>query len=300
MPMTIFNIYSISNYILSIYFYLKDKTNIVFFLVYSEIFLHQVAGSYFIGYGAGFSTVLMCLFLLQFTYFRTWLVRCFISLFLLLSIYSLYYFKDYLSGEFIHKKDLFFYINVFSSSMFMLIYGALASVSSNKKLADLTYLVYRDFLTSLFNRKYFEEKIIPTINKDEPVLFAICDIDNFKSINDTYGHDIGDIVLQSVASTIHYEILGYKGIVARWGGEEFLIKVNLQTEQEAKCCMDIIKNSVERLVLQKYNIDPTITIGGIFVQNPKKENFETYFKIADQELYFGKKTGKNSVNLKIS
>lgn len=298
--MAIFNIYSITSYFVAICFYLKDKITIAFFLTFTEIFLHQIMGSYYLGFESGFSTIMMCLFFLQFTFFSKWLYRISVSLFLLFSIYGLYYFRHYLVGEYSSSKDLFFYINTFSSSVFMLIYGGLATVTSNKKLSDLTYLVYRDFLTGLFNRKYFEEKIIPNFNKDESILIAVCDIDNFKRINDTYGHDIGDIVLKSVASAIHYEMLGLNGVVARWGGEEFVVKLNVKNNQEAEYYMNVVKNSVSKQELKKYNIKPTITIGGIFIKNPCKDSFEHYFKIADQELYFGKKSGKNCVNIQAS
>lgn len=298
--MAIFNIYSITSYFVAICLYLKDRITAAFFVAFAEIFSHQIMGSYYLGFESGFSTIMMCLFFLQFTFFSKWLYRILVSLFLLLSIYCLYYFRQYLVGEYSNSQDLFFYINTFSSSIFMVIYGGLATVISNKKLSDLTYLVYRDFLTGLFNRKYFEEKVVSNLNKDESILIAICDIDNFKAINDNYGHDIGDIVLKSVASAIYYEILEYKGVVARWGGEEFIVKVNLKNNQEAEHCMNIVKNSVARQELKKYNIKPTITIGGIFIQNPNKDDFEKYFKIADQELYYGKKSGKNLVNIQVS
>lgn len=299
-PMVYFNIYSILNYAISIVLYSKENAKTAFFLTFVEIFTHQVVGSYYLGFESGFNIILMCLFFLQFTFFNKSSSIFICSVCLILSVYSLYHFKEFLIGKYSYAQNTFFYLNSFASAIFMIIYGALAAVSQSKKLADLTYLIHKDFLTGLFNRKYFEEKIIPSFNKDESILIAICDIDNFKAINDNFGHDIGDIVLKSVASSIHYEILEYKGVVARWGGEEFIVKVNLKNNQEAEHCMNIVKNSVARQELKKYNIKPTITIGGIFVQNPNKDDFEKYFKIADQELYFGKKSGKNLVNIKVS
>lgn len=298
--MAIFNIYSIINYILAICLYSIHRTRLAFFLTFLEIFTHQIVGSYYLGFASGFNVVLMCLFFLQFTFFTRWLCIVIASCGLILSVYGLHYFKDYLVGEYSYAQELFFYVNSFASAVFMIVYGALATVSQSKKLADLTYLIHKDFLTGLFNRKYFEEKVVSNLNKDESILIAICDIDNFKAINDNFGHDIGDIVLKSVASAIYYEILEYKGVVARWGGEEFIVKVNLKNNQEAEHCMNIVKNSVARQELKKYNIKPTITIGGIFIQNPNKDDFEKYFKIADQELYYGKKSGKNLVNIQVS
>lgn len=298
--MAIFNIYSITNYILAICFYSIHRTQIAFFMTFFEIFTHQIVGSYYLGFASGFNVVFMCLFFLQFTFFTRWSTIAMVSCGLILSVYGLHYFKDYLVGEYSYAQELFFYVNSFASAVFMIVYGALATVSQSKKLADLTYLIHKDFLTGLFNRKYFEEKVVSNLNKNESILIAICDIDNFKAINDNFGHDIGDIVLKSVASAIYYEILEYKGVVARWGGEEFIVKVNLKNNQEAEHCMNIVKNSVARQELKKYNIKPTITIGGIFIQNPNKDDFEKYFKIADQELYYGKKSGKNLVNIQVS
>ena len=81
---------------------------------------------------------------------------------------------------------------------------------------------------------------------------------------------------------------------------EFVVKLNVKNNQEAEYYMNVVKNSVSKQELKKYNIKPTVTIGGIFIKNPCKDSFEHYFKIADQELYFGKKSGKNCVNIKIS
>lgn len=296
--MAYLNIYSISNYVLTLFLYIKGRSSFAFLLTFIEIFIHQLLGSYYLGFESGFNVVYMCLFFLVFTFFQKWSIRFILSLTLIFVIYIVYANKHYLAGEYSNKQDIFFYLNTLSSSIFMIVYGALATVSSSKKLADLAYLVHHDFLTGLYNRKYFEEKIIQNINENEKTIIAICDIDNFKKINDNYGHDIGDAILKSVASAIEYEVLEHNGTVARWGGEEFIIKINSNKLENALECLNSIKNQVLKQELKKYDLKPTITIGAVFIENPKVEKFEEYFKLADEELYKGKESGKNIVKVK--
>jgi len=122
---------------------------------------------------------------------------------------------------------------------------------------------------------------------------ALADIDYFKKINDTYGHDMGDLVLQSVAADF-MEIIGDDGFVSRWGGEEFLIGLDASREEMRKR-MD---EAAEKIAAKEYKQDDetfqiTITIGVVSCQ--KNENFEECVRRADQLLYLGKKGGRNQI-----
>lgn len=295
--MVYFNIYSIVNYIIAIYLYNKGNSDIVFILTYIEIFFHQLFGIIYVGYDSGFSIVLMCLFFLQCSFFSSWLFKSISSIFLIIFVCCSYYFKGDFVGLYQSKQEIIFCINIFVSSVYMVVYGTLASVTNNKNMSDLVRLIYKDFLTGLYNRKYFEEKIIPSIDGKNNVLIAICDIDNFKNINDTYGHDIGDLVLKMISSTILYEVSEKNGVVARWGGEEFILKIDVKDDKEAYKYMENVKNSVSKQKISKHNIVSTITIGGLFIKKPNKNKFLSYFKIMDKELYHGKRSGKNIVNI---
>lgn len=293
-----FNMYSVINYAIAVFLYQQNFKRLVIFLTFSELILHQSLGMYFVGHQAAFTTVFMCVFLLQFTFFYKWSYRIVFSLFVLGCVYATYYYKDFFVGIYPEYQNVMFYFNIFIGAVFSMVYGTLASISYRGKISDLINLIYRDFLTGLYNRKYFEDKVLPDIGDNGPAVIAICDIDDFKKVNDNYGHDIGDLVLKVVSSAILYEVSEMKGTLVRWGGEEFLIKINVKSEEEAKDYLESIRVSVSNKRIRKYNISPKITIGGVFVKNPKKSYFKDYFKIADDELYYGKKNGKDCVNIK--
>ncbi|MCS7185055.1 MAG: GGDEF domain-containing protein, partial [bacterium] len=151
----------------------------------------------------------------------------------------------------------------------------------------LTFESRTDFLTGLFNRVAFLD-----VAKDEFLLakrlktqfvFAILDIDNFKSINDTYGHKTGDEVIKSVAGIIKSNILEVE-LAGRLGGEEFGIVLNRDISQALKV-LEKIKNEVEQKTIT------TISIGVCFDMT----SFEEVYSIADYRLQLAKRTGKNKV-----
>lgn len=155
---------------------------------------------------------------------------------------------------------------------------------------ELEKMVITDHLTKLYSRNYLDEKIKDSMNLDGEGTFIIIDIDNFKAINDTYGHQIGDKVIIQVAQIIQDHIRS-SDIGARWGGEElaiYLPRVSLATG------VQIAKRLVKK-VRELSNPQITISCG---VSHWKKEDNDTYnalFKRADQALYKAKETGKNKV-----
>jgi len=157
---------------------------------------------------------------------------------------------------------------------------------------SLSDMVTKDPLTSLLNRRACLVEAEKRKGQ-ETFSLALADIDYFKKINDTYGHDMGDLVLQSVAADF-MEIIGDDGFVSRWGGEEFLIGLDASREEMRKR-MD---EAAEKIAAKEYKQDDetfqiTITIG--VVSSQKNENFEECVRRADQLLYLGKKGGRNQI-----
>jgi diguanylate cyclase (GGDEF)-like protein len=123
---------------------------------------------------------------------------------------------------------------------------------------------------------------------------AFCDIDNFKRINDSYGHDCGDEVLRHITKLIKNEMTGCP--ICRWGGEEMVILMKDYDLAVAKEKMEYVRKCVETNPTVFYNkrISVTITIG-------LEENKDIYktpeevIKVADERMYYGKQHGKNIV-----
>jgi len=163
---------------------------------------------------------------------------------------------------------------------------------------DLKRLARYDSLTGLFNRRVMEE----LLTKESSRAFrthrgfgvAIADIDDFKKVNDTYGHDCGDIILIEIANIFQRNIR-LTDSVGRWGGEEFLFILTETTAEGAYIAMDRIRKAVAAEIFdyRQNPIEITLTIGLSFHHgDPSSKEIVNQ---ADQALYRGKKNGKNQL-----
>lgn len=156
-----------------------------------------------------------------------------------------------------------------------------------------THIATVDQLTQISNRYYLTEMLTKFDNEKRIYGLAILDIDKFKSVNDTYGHDVGDIVLQEVAKVLTANTRK-SDIVGRWGGEEFIIILNIDNE-------DLLLSSLEKVRVALQNT-PIETVGGVTasfgaILNKNHKEFSEAFKLADLALYDAKNSGRNQVKL---
>lgn len=161
----------------------------------------------------------------------------------------------------------------------------------------LRYLAYHDPLTGLANRKQFHERLSHSLiwaqSNNQFVALMFIDLDGFKQVNDTLGHDIGDQLLKIVAQRLTHTVRS-SDIVSRLGGDEFtVILCNIaQVEYAAQIAEKILENLSQVFVLDGHNIFVTGSIGiSIYPQDGKEE--ETLIKNADSAMYLAKKLGKN-------
>lgn len=165
---------------------------------------------------------------------------------------------------------------------------------------SLRTLIEQDALTGLNNRRYGDMQLKQVQEKARSqgldFTVAIGDIDFFKRINDTYGHDCGDIVLKKVASILKNKMAG-KGYAIRWGGEEFLLIFNNPNFKHENCCADVedILNQIREtdIVYENHTIRVTMTFG--IVQGTPHTNVHPLLIEADQKLYHGKTNGRNRI-----
>lgn len=153
-----------------------------------------------------------------------------------------------------------------------------------------------DTLTKLVNRRFAEREFNELDNKSnlELISIAIGDIDFFKRINDTYGHECGDYVLSTVA-TIFKNTMSKKGFVARWGGEEFIFMFENRNGDDAFVELEKLRKEISNYPFQycnnKFNITMTF---GLEEYNNKDTAIKT-IESADKKLYQGKESGRNCV-----
>ncbi len=162
--------------------------------------------------------------------------------------------------------------------------------------------LFVDGLTDLYNRKAFDCKIEELIEKfkKEGDFFSLLflDIDNFKNFNDTYGHDIGDLVLKSVGHILQQGLKGFD-FPARYGGEEFVILLPGTELANARIVAEQLRIKISVRRLKEKNDDDrnfgriTASLGVAGIQ--RGEGAEALVKRADNALYLAKDSGRNSV-----
>lgn len=159
-------------------------------------------------------------------------------------------------------------------------------------IENLQYMAYHDPMTGVYNRRRFFELAIPMFNENDTVYAIMLDIDKFKKINDTYGHDAGDEVIISVAKTIS-DSIPKQAVFGRLGGEEFAIISILQSTEEISCCIESIRKKIEQLSFNVNNqiFHTTISAGIAMKQNNSK--IDSLLKLADDHLYEAKQSGRN-------
>lgn len=163
---------------------------------------------------------------------------------------------------------------------------------ANDKLA---YCSDHDLMTGLFNRRFFEH--IMERNKTEnenKYTIAIFDIDDFKKVNDTYGHQAGDEVLKAVSSIIE-ESYDNEFVTVRWGGEEFVLYMPQTDEIHAYEHLDYLRKRIAGNIVEYENekIKVTVTVG--MCTGTNLTDYELVMRNADDRLYYGKRNGKNCV-----
>ena len=169
----------------------------------------------------------------------------------------------------------------------------------SKEVRDYTGKAYMDSLTGLFNRRAFDEYGIELIEKfsivGKPLAVLTIDVDNFKDINDTYGHSIGDIVLKSIAGSIRKSIRD-SDVAFRYGGEEFVVLLPGAGERGSMKVAEKIRSSIERTPVETEagTLKVTVSIGVTLVRKGERDPSEI-LKRSDIALYKAKKEGKNRV-----
>ncbi|MBQ9588797.1 MAG: GGDEF domain-containing protein [Butyrivibrio sp.] len=165
----------------------------------------------------------------------------------------------------------------------------------NEVNKELGKIAYTDQLTKIYNRWEIERKIEEAIdqcrNNNTTAALIFMDIDHFKRVNDTYGHDMGDVILRSVVDLIK-DNLDYGHVFGRWGGEEFLYMVSDIEETEARELADIFRIQVCENEFPAVG-HVTISLGVTMIK--PDDTVESFVKRADEGLYQAKESGRNRV-----
>lgn len=184
-------------------------------------------------------------------------------------------------------------------SVLVYIHDLRAIKESMEMVEKMESIAYTDELTKLFTRRYFMEnaETALTVCKElkQPFHIVMCDLDRFKSVNDTYGHLIGDEVLK-IASARMGNVTRKGTILARYGGEEFIMILTEMPYDAAVKTAQRIQKTIEesRFMIKGLGIDVTVSVG-VSTLSGSEENLSDLIFKADTALYTAKRTGRNKV-----
>nr|MBF0222447.1 diguanylate cyclase [Desulfobulbaceae bacterium] len=172
-----------------------------------------------------------------------------------------------------------------------------AAIDNSKRFEKTLRIAIKDDLTGLYNRRYFNERLLGEIERvrrypEEPVSLLLIDIDLFKNVNDTFGHQRGDSVLIWFSQFLQ-KTLRKSDILARYGGEEFgIILINTELVEAYEVAEDIRRAVRAESVNGTGGIEITISIG-VATFSEKSHTFEGLISKADKALYSAKAQGRN-------
>lgn len=172
-----------------------------------------------------------------------------------------------------------------------------------KRIQSLHRIASRDYLTDIYSRRYFFETgprlVDQALRRGDAMSIAILDIDHFKRLNDTYGHEVGDIVLKAVSRRLRQRV-GENHLLARLGGEEFGIIFNGLALDEALDYCDRLREELAAHPIDADGEPLTITVSVGLAAIVEREMFDNYLNAADQFLYMAKHAGRNRVFSELS
>ena len=304
-PMVIYNIGSCLFYLGMFFLSQKRHLRTTIILIHLEITLFASVSCYYAGWDSGFPLYLIALStLVYFCPFKRKYIPYLFSLaematYLLLKIYTLTYAPAFTFAE---STVSAFYIFNSIASFTLILYAAFVSnlsaamteqtlIQNNTRLQDL---VDHDALTHLWSRPHLISSFQQLTSSDTPVTIILTDIDDFKQINDSYGHDCGDYILSELSSILRYRCPKDTAI-CRWGGEEFVIMFPEEDTKALRKRIDHLRRYISDYPFHhgKQALHITMTFG--ISSTAEADTLSDLVKLADKRMYYGKNNGKNTV-----
>lgn len=288
----------------------------IFVSTFIEILLHSMLASFLLGWNWGFMTYTMGLvpmsFYIAYTvpYFKQHFRIPFISSAIVLVCYI--FVREYCvyEGSLLsidvpeNLVNRVFLFNIGLTFAFLWVVALLFSLEVyymqhhlESENMSLEQLANYDPLTKLMNRRSMDVYLIDAVDRaktqNEPFCIIMADIDDFKKVNDTYGHAAGDLVLEEAAKVI-LENVRSNDSVCRWGGEEILILIREAEDVAVSVAQRICKDiAASRVDTGNEKLAITITMG--VSQYRDKDDVDSVVERADKYMYIGKRRGKNQV-----
>ncbi|MBQ9610131.1 MAG: GGDEF domain-containing protein [Lachnospiraceae bacterium] len=314
-PLFIYNIFAVLMYLYcGLYLSKRERFSLVFALIIIEIVFHSSLATFLLNWNYGF--MIYTIALVPVAYYMAFTIEGVrrsleLSAIASFSIFVVYFAITYYSRHSSQiytpsgrLESIFFYLNnmlafVLAISFSVLFIIEISHMQRNLRSENISLEEQANYdkLTHLLNRnamtKYFEDAIALSERDNKDFCILMLDIDDFKKVNDTYGHDCGDEVLKTVARVITDDVR-QGDAVFRWGGEEIVVLIRSDLKVATSVAHRICNHIAGAVTThQNKNIKVTITIGvAAFI---KGMTMDELIKQADVKLYYGKKHGKDQV-----
>lgn len=309
MPMVIFNIVSTVMYLLSSLLIKKEKYMTFYYMTFLEVCLHAYAATILCGWETGFGLYIIAMtpvvFYMHFSLKNNSVNQTFvIGICAMLAFITCRILSWETRAPYPIDDRYALYLYIFNSicTFSMLLFFSMMFLREMKRSHDdleeenakLDAMASHDALTGLYNRRSMDTFLKKADVSGKTFSIIMCDIDDFKKVNDTYGHEAGDVVLKNVSRVISSS-LREGDYVCRWGGEEILILATGTSLASAAMAAERIRRNIENTdnVSDDTHIKCTITVGA--AESSEATSISDVINLADERLYKGKKSGKNRV-----
>ncbi len=312
LPMAVFNIFSVASYLFCIWLLTKEAYFRVFLITYFEIILHSLIATIFTGWQFGFPLYIIAL--VPLSYYICYTIKADYRKLYTATLLARFSFLSFVgcrglglsTTPFYKENKETFQIVVYGFNTicaFALLLGfslifLLEMQSMTQQLEQqntlLEELANIDPLTGLYNRRSMHKFLSQAVEEKEDFSLIMCDIDDFKKLNDNYGHEFGDIVLKGVSDIIKKQT-AEGDYACRWGGEEILILCNRPLTEEVRRTAEAIRRNIaeKNFDYKGAAIHCTLTLG--LASHKADQKIEKTISEADMKLYQGKRDGKNVV-----
>lgn len=304
------NILSLIIFSLALYLNRNGHYYVALWLGYVEVNIHASLAIWLLGWVAGFYYYLFAIGPMLFVNpGRRKLEKFLLAALPVLLLVVLYYHSLNTSPPYYIDPDIAHGLHVGNLIATVVLVAYLAHyyskgvADSERQLQTLTrayeQLATYDSLTRLLNRHAMTQAIEDEVSRyrrdRKPFVLALGDIDDFKQINDRFGHQVGDVLLVQMAARMQQRLRRHD-VIGRWGGEEFLLLLSDVSLKEAEPVLDALREALAKPVdIQGHSHAVTITFGAS--QYSDEQGIDYTIRAADKAMYLGKRAGKNRVVL---
>lgn len=298
------NVISCLVYVIAYYLMKKRKYVTCFFLVLTEVMAHAAAATIVLGWETGFHYYMIVTAYVLFFFPQIREVKAAAFVIIIILYMGVYRLTVNISPP---ENDIAAFVfpeaNMIGALCIIALLGSIFRNNFDQMIENLhqmnrqlEHMAATDALTGLFTRRKMYELMSAKIEKNDFFYIMMIDIDYFKSINDKYGHAVGDAAIKHVSEVITANLKN-KDFVSRWGGEEFLAAAVVSGDEEAGRLAETVKEEMSMNVLHQCGESVPVTVSIGIAKWEEGRNIEEVINEADRALYNAKQKGRNRTTI---